>query len=128
MSTCGECKWWDYGVCYLNPVSVAKLDHEFCSHWKSKAPKPRTKKADLPPQDESFKSIWALRRADPGATDGGRKQNALAEWNKLTTEEKNACGSNLQDVIFGRAKAVGNGKDIVSLPHLERWIRDRRWE
>ena len=88
--------------------------------------------------DANFEELWITRKSDPGETRAGSKAKALAEWRKLDMADQETAYDHLTSDIVDRHRTVRlNGKlsnfdptrvRIPNLPHLFRWIKERRWE
>ncbi len=99
---------------------------------------PAKRKPVRPEYSDVFDRLWAIRRQDPGETGPGSKAKAWAEWRKLSLEDMDACGFDLDRRVSGRLAQhelnlkVGARHEMYrrleNLPHLYIWIKEKRWE
>lgn len=86
--------------------------------------KPRVKNLD----DSYFERLWSTFDVNMG--EKGSKKNALAQWKKLNPDQQlfDEIMAGLIAQIRQKEMQQAAGVFCPNFKHVERWIKDRRWE
>ena len=75
---------------------------------------------------KDFESFWSSTTSEFGAK--GSKTKCLAQFKKLEQSVRNDLKEIYQDQLSEKRAAKSAGEFCPNFPHLERWIRDGRYE